>query len=92
MRTRVRFGSIVETNGGVSKGNKYYAQNSSLSISRAEKIFFLFLLLCSFARYAFILYRRMERDNRMEYGRSFDAIPRLNNESEQRTGVGFPNF
>ena len=47
------------------------------SLARAEEISFLFLLLCSFARYIFILSRRMERDHRMECGRSFDAIPRV---------------
>jgi len=79
---------LLKRMGGLAKVINQCAQNSSLSLSlarapRAEKIF------CSFARHAFILSRRMERDHRMECGRSFDAIPRLN-ESEQRTGVGFP--
>jgi hypothetical protein len=80
---------LLKRMGGLAKVMNN-THKTPLSLSRAEKIFFLFLLLCSFARYAlFILSRRMERDHRMECGRSFDAIPRLN-ESEQRTGVGFP--
>ena len=47
---------LLKRMGGLAKVINYYAQNSSLSLfraPRAEKIFFLFLLLllCSFARY-----------------------------------------
>jgi len=59
---------LLKRMGGLAKVNNN-THKTPLSLSRAEKIFFLFLLLCSFARYAFILSRRMERDHRMECGR-----------------------
>jgi hypothetical protein len=56
---------LLKRMGGLAKVNNN-THKTPLSLSRAR---FLFLLLCSFARYAFILSRRMERDHRMECGR-----------------------
>jgi len=74
---------LLKRMGGLAKVINQCAQNSSLSLSLARAARGENLLPFSSSVFFRALYRRMERDHRMECGRSFDAIPRLNeNESE----------